>query len=188
MINELNVLKDMVIRDAGEYAGKKLAAKKHELAESVAKGETSGRESLKKEINKNTLEIKNKAQKQIAYHEKEAFKKLILCRERINEDIKAELRKRLSLYASSPEYKSFIAEKIEAAKKLSQGEGIKARVFREEDLSLMDGIETQVADAEVKGGVIFEIESRGIIIDNSFDTAVKTVMEDFHEIKLYNQI
>ena len=185
MINELSVLNETVIRDAKEYAGKKLAAKKHALAEAAAKGNAAERESLEKEINKNAAKICDEAKKQVAYLEKEAFKKLVFHREKINDDIKSELKKKLCGFVGTSEYKAFVAEKAENAKKLSDGSGIKARVFREEDVSLLDGIETEVAKADVAGGVIFEIESQGIIIDNSFDTAISTVMEGFNEIRLY---
>ena len=99
MLNELSFLNDTVIRDTKEYAGKKLAAKAYELTESVEKTEKELRDSLEKTINKNTGKIRNEAEKEIALREKEAFKKLVLCKDSIKEDIKKELQKRLCDFA-----------------------------------------------------------------------------------------
>ena len=184
MLNELSFLNDTVIRDTKEYAGKKLAAKAYELTESVEKSEKELRESLEKAINKNTKKIQDEAEKEIALREKAAFKKLVLCRDSIKDDIKKELQKRLCDFAATPAYKDHIAEKTAKAKEIADGETVTARVFREEDLSLLGDIKTEVTGAETAGGVIFQIPARGIIIDNSFDTAIKTVMDGFHEISL----
>ena len=184
MLNELSFLNDMVIRDTKEYAGKKLAAKKHELAESVYKSEEAVRDSLESSIEKNTRKIHEETEKEIASLEKEAFKKLILFRDKIKDDIKSELRKRLSDFANSPGYKDYLAEKTEKAKEIAGGDSITASVFREEDAALPGGIKAEVIPSSSAGGVIFRIPGRGIIIDNSFDTAIDMVMDDFNEISL----
>ena len=184
MLNELGFLNDTVIRDTKEYAGKKLAAKAHELTESIEKAEEEMRDSLEKTINKNKRKIQDETEKEIALREKEAFKRLVGRRDSIKDDIKKELRERLCDFTATSVYKEHIAEKYEKAKELADGETMTARVFREEDMSLFEGIKTEVAEAETAGGVIFEIPGKGIIIDNSFDTAIKTVMDNFHEISL----
>lgn len=143
---------------------------KEEQADMLMKSE---RESMHKELNK-----------QLSLEQIRIRHEYTKCYEELKGRLFCEVREMLEEYRKTADYERLLVKQIRKAVKFARGEEMTvymdpADAARKESLEAAGGAPLTVSEYSFGGGIRAVLPNRSVLIDNSFDTKMKEVMDNF---------
>lgn len=128
--------------------------------------------------------IQRKASKEYTLEQLHIKRKINHMQKQLCDMLFEEVEKKLELYKKTPEYKELLVKQIKEAVGVARGEELK--VFLDsEDKALKDELENickiklYISENPFKGGTRCEISKKNILIDNTFETRIEEIKENY---------
>ncbi len=147
-----------------------------------------------KKLEEKTIELESKYKHEVTRKEFEAKREILTYRNKLIEDIIENCERNLTNFSKTLEYETYMLEKIKKTIDEEKREKIIIKI-REKDLKL----ETQIKSLNERIEIKIEIDKKNILggfklmdiknsieIDETFKTALTTIMQDFYKTSKLN--
>lgn len=145
-----------------------------------------------KKLEEKTIELESKYKHEITRKEFETKREILTYRNKLLEDIIENCEKNLTNFSKTLEYETYMLEKIKKTIDEEKREKVIIKI-REQDLkletqikSLNERIEIEIDKKNVLGGFKLIDIKNSIEIDETFKTALTTIMQDFYKTSKLN--
>lgn len=167
VLNDAHKQREKITEEIEEKINSELEQKKKEFMREADRQIQSGLETAKRENKTEVLETEMKAKKE-----------LMSFREDIVNGVFEEVKKKISEFKNTEEYKKWLLHKAHQAID-SCGEGKKTVYVSAEDMDKLEGIEAEKAERNILGGIIAENTEKGIVADYSLDELLSEARDNF---------
>lgn len=145
-----------------------------------------------KKLKEKEIEIKSKYEYETTKKDLEAKKEILVYRNKLIKDIIKNCEKNLKNFAKTMEYENYIIRKVEKNIKETEKKEVVIKIseqdlkFENQIKALYERIEIQLDKKNVLGGFkLIDIKNK-IEIDETFKTALETIIKDFYKTNKLN--
>lgn len=128
--------------------------------------------------------IKRKVSQEYTSMQMHLKRKINHKQEELKEKLFTEVKKLLEDYVKSPEYQEYVLKKIEDMKKFAGSDELHIILDLNdtalaEQINILPNMKLIISEKSFSGGVIGQIPSRNILIDDSFDTKFEEIKDKY---------
>lgn len=175
---------EISVEEAKEDAAKAIQQHKEYLAQILQEHKTSHTQSAEAEVKAEAEHVRREVNKALSAEQitlkREWSKKL----EDLKSDLFAEVRKKLEIFMSTPEYLDYLCRQIREVKEFAGEDEFQISLSLDDKdqaalLSRKTGVPLTVSEESFLGGIRAAIPHKNILIDNSFQEGLESLRREF---------
>lgn len=175
---------EISVEEAKEDAAKAIQQHKEYLAQILQEHKTSHKQNAEAEVKAEAEHVRREVNKALSAEQitlkREWSKKL----EDLKSDLFAEVRKKLEIFMSTPEYLDYLCRQIREVKEFAGEDEFQISLSLDDKdqaalLSRKTGVPLTVSEESFLGGIRAAIPHKNILIDNSFQEGLESLRREF---------
>lgn len=174
---KLDKFKNAVFSDAKSQADEIIRISEEKSKDDIDKALNDANEMVKRETAKIDEEVDRKIKFALSKNLLESKSRVIEKRQELIDNIFAGVKKQLEDFSNTDKYTDFILEKIKSAEKQYPNQKgiiyLRSKDMKFKDKFSSDKFSVRERESMELGGVMIAFESIGIILDNTFENALK---------------